>query len=1017
MIRIVYIGKENKRRINMLYQIDDVIVDIINTDDCSSIVEKLPNDVIDLFIMSRENKCSEVCCILKNENKLQHIPVISLIESSDNIVCDSDLIVSENVSDIEFLYQIKTLIKMKLMDDELKKEKIILELKVKDRTNELENRAERLRITFNSIGDGVIVTNEIGTIISMNPIAMKICELEKTDFINNKLDDIFNVYKNNIKINIFGELSEIQNPFLSLEEVILKTKSGKELIINDSASPMINKEGNLMGIVLVFRDITDEYKMKKDLMNSEERFRNMFDNMKSAVAIYQTKDNGETFYFNGWNKRAKELESLEEKDLLGKTLDEIFPFAIESGFIDYIREVWKTGISIQVPDFFYESQDKKVKGWRSNFIYKNFVTDEIVSIYDDITESKETQESIRMSEFRLKRAELTSKSGNWELHMNTQKIIASEGARKLYGIINEDINYEDIKKNRLREYDDLLDKSMKNLVLNDIPYEVEFKIKSNTNEIIDIYSTAIYDKEKKIVYGVVQDITNRKKIEEELDKTISLVKATLESTADGILVVNYDGNVVLHNQKFMDMWNLPETVINEKEDNNLLKYAVSQLKYPNEFVDKIKYLYSDSAATSFDIIEFQDGRFFERYSIPQKINEKTVGRVWSFRDVTKKILSEKELIEAKEKAEESDKLKSEFLLSMTHEVRTPMNSILGFSSQINKDTPPNKLLDYVNVIKSSGELLITIIDDIIDLSQLQSGVFKIAKEYFNINNMLIKSEEEYNQHIILKGKDIKLILELGKFSFKTYSDSNRIKQVLNNLIINAIKFTESGSITYGYDKNDKEIIFFVKDTGRGISDKDINKIFERFYRVQSITQKKQEGTGLGLTISKAVIELLGGKIWVESEIDKGSTFYFTIPIEINDDKPIEKKKVIKKIYEWEDKKVLIVEDNMTNFRLLELFLAQTKIKVFHASNGENFYNLIKKEKYDIILLDIQLPDISGFEILEYIKKNTKIPVIIQTVYGSNEDKNKAQELGVDFYLLKPIIWDTLSKEMTRLLNL
>lgn len=890
MIKIIYIGKENKRRINTLYKIKDVSIDIMEMDNCESVINKLTNEVIDLFIMNREDRCIEICCLIKKEKRLQQIPIISLVTSLDDIVCQSDMIVSENVSDLEFLYQIKTLIKMKLIDDELNKEKIMLELKVKDRTIELEKK--------------------------------------------------------------------------------------------------------------------------------EERFRNMFDNMKSAVAIYKTNDSGKTFFFNGWNKRAKELENINVDDLMGKKLEDIFPFAVTSGFVNYIRKVWENGKSIQVPDFYYESEDGKIKGWRSNFLYKNFVTNEIVSIYDDITIRKETEESIRRSEFRLRRAELTAKSGNWELHVNSQKIIASEGAIKLYGLSSNIFDYDAIKTNVLPEYREMMDNAMKNLLNNDTPYEVEFKIKtSDTCEIKHIYSTAIYDKEKNIVFGVIRDTTSQKKTEDKLDKTISLLKATLESTAEGVLVVDFNGNVIQFNKRFIEMWRMPEYLVNERDDSKLLKYVTKQVKYPKEFMNKVQELYADHNNISFDVIEFSDGRFFDRYSIPQKINDKAIGRVWSFRDITDKKESEMELIKAKEKAEESDKLKSEFLSSMTHEIRTPMNAILGFSSQINKDTPPNKLIDYVSIIKSSGELLMNIIDDILDLSKLQSGVFNITKEYFNVNNMLVKSEEEYNQHIKSRGKNIKITLDLGKFSFKTYSDSNRIKQVLNNLMINAIKFTESGRIRYGYEKGDKDILFFVQDTGIGISKENITKVFERFYRVTSAGQKKQEGTGLGLTISKAIVELLGGRIWVESEVGKGSIFYFTIPIEVNDDKPQIRPKPIKMEYNWEGKKILIIEDNTTNFQLLEILMRQTKIKISHSKNGAEFFNRIKKDTYDLVLLDIQLPDISGFEILEYIKKNTKIPVIVQTAYVTQENMEKTTELGGDCFIPKPIIWKDLAKEINRLLNL
>ena len=889
MIRIVYIGKKDENRIDTINKVTDSELITIEKD---FTIDMLTEDVYDLFVVNTYGNES-VCNLIKNDKKFVHIPVISLVDSLENITCLSDMIVSPNVSDIEFFYQIRLLIRMKLTDDELKKEKIMLELKVKDRTNELRKK--------------------------------------------------------------------------------------------------------------------------------EERFRNMFDNMKSAVAVYQTNDSGKTFFFNGWNKRAKEMEKLEESVILGKKLEDVFPFAVEHGFVNFIRQVWKTGKSIQVPDFYYISEDKKQKGWRSNFLYKNIVTDEVVSIYEDITVRKEIEETIRISEHRLRQAELVSKSGNWELHVGDQEMNVSEGSLKLYGYNQNVIDYKTVKNNVLPEYRSYMDSAMKKLIYEDEPYNVEFKIKNfKTNEIIDLYSNAFYDKEKKIVFGVIQDITSRKRVEEELERTISLLKATLESTADGILVVDYSEKIVQYNKRFIEMWKIPEGFIDDKSDDKLLKYVVNQLKNPQEFMDKVEELYGDKDIISFDIIEFTDGRFFERYSIPQVINmDRSVGRVWSFHDITERKVAERDLIIAKEKAEASDKLKSEFLANMSHEIRTPMNSILGFSSQIDKYTPSNKLEDYINIIRSSGQLLMAIIDDIIDLSKIQSGVFKIEKEFFDVKNLMIRAEEEYNQHLKFRGKEkLKLILQISDDECETYGDSKRIKQVLNNLVGNAIKFTDEGSITYGYQKTDKFIQFFVKDTGIGICEEKTERIFERFYQIKNKGQKKQEGTGLGLTISKAIVELLDGKIWVESELGKGSIFYFTIPIDlINNEKPsVPRLKSIKKKYDWNNKKVLIVEDNETNYQLLKILLTQTRIEMDRVSTGEEFYNIIKDNEYDIILLDLLLPDISGIEIIEYLRRDSDIPIVVITALASMDNKTKCEELGANVFITKPIIWEGLSREIDKLIN-
>jgi signal transduction histidine kinase/DNA-binding response OmpR family regulator len=398
-------------------------------------------------------------------------------------------------------------------------------------------------------------------------------------------------------------------------------------------------------------------------------------------------------------------------------------------------------------------------------------------------------------------------------------------------------------------------------------------------------------------------------------------------------------------------------------------------------------------------------------------NGELINVIIQHRDITENKRVENDLIIAKNKAEESDRLKSEFLANMSHEIRTPMNSILGFSSLIDKNTPIKKIEDYMSIIKNSGNLLMTLIDDIIELSKIQSGVFKIEKEYCDIKNMMIRTEEEYNQHIINKNKNIKLILEIDNNKCNTFTDIKRIKQILNNLIGNAIKFTNEGSITYGYYIVDNNILFFVKDTGIGITDENKDKIFDRFYQIMDKNQKKQEGTGLGLTICKAIVTLLNGDIWVESEFGIGSNFYFTIPLDNTQEKLIQPIiKQYKKQYDWSNKKVLIVEDDEINYQLFEIVLLKTKINIRRASNGDEFFKIIETNNYDIILLDIRLPDINGNELLKFIKNKTSIPVIMQSAYASNEDMYNSKLLGADGFVTKPILWDILFLEIDKLIN-
>jgi PAS domain S-box/PAS domain S-box len=390
----------------------------------------------------------------------------------------------------------------------------------------------------------------------------------------------------------------------------------------------------------------------------------------------------------------------------------------------------------------------------------------------------------------------------------------------------------------------------------------------------------IRDKNEAVQFFLVmiEDISARKKATSELDNSISLLKATLESTEDGLLVVDLSGKIVQFNQKFVEMWRIPEEVLATGDDSKVLNYVQNGLINPESFLENIKHLYSEPEATSFDMLEFKDGRFFERYSQPQVINVKSVGRVWSFRDITKKKTAEKELVAAKEKAEESDRLKTAFLHNVSHEIRTPMNAIIGFSSLLNDPTLKEaERKQYVDVIFQSGGQLLSIINDIVDIANVESGQAKVNLTEFNINATLRSLNEQFSLNG--KEKNVTTIFSSGlpDEDCLVMTDNTKLVQILSNLINNAIKFTKNGYVKFGYSLKNELLEFFVKDSGIGIPPEFHTRIFDRFYQVDNAISRQYSGTGLGLSICKGYVELLGGTIRVESESEKGTQFVFTIP--------------------------------------------------------------------------------------------------------------------------------------------
>ena len=386
-------------------------------------------------------------------------------------------------------------------------------------------------------------------------------------------------------------------------------------------------------------------------------------------------------------------------------------------------------------------------------------------------------------------------------------------------------------------------------------------------------------------------------------------------------------------------------------------------------------------------------------------------------------LNNEKLLIAKEKAEESNKLKSAFLANISHEIRTPMNGIIGFSKLL-KDNPAidKETLDkYLSIINKSGYLLLNLINDIIDLSKIEANYLKINYRACRVNNIMDELLSFYNEEKkTVEKSHIKIILEKGveDNDFTIYSDPNRINQVLYNLLSNALKFTYEGKIVFGYKIIDKNLQFNVQDTGIGLSTTECKIIFERFRQVDDKTTRKYGGSGLGLSISKGIVENMKGKIWVESKKENrkenkpgGSIFYFSIPLKIVETNKFTTKKQ-EHNYVWPDKNILIVEDAQISYELLTKFLKDTKVTFIHAENGEEAIELCKNNHtIDLVLMDIQLPMMDGLEATRRIKEsNHNLPIIAQTANAMNEDRKNIIDAGCDDYISKPINkYDLLEK--------
>ncbi len=766
----------------------------------------------------------------------------------------------------------------------------------------------------------------------------------------------------------------------------------------------------------------DKDDCKKANQNLEQKYRLLFE--KSPVGIFQFDNNAIIIDCNDRfieilkSSREKviglDMHNLKDKSVLNACLDAIKGV---QGFYEGIYHVTTSDatiyVSLKTVPFIIDGTDDVLGG---------------MGIVEDITERVKADEVLKKKEqdFRILSSLTTDAASvlsfNPDGTFNRQWL--SDSLLHTVGYSPDEIDSFEkwakiVHPEDLHPYKEAVGKIMLGQKVS-----LDFRVIGKNGKVFWVNNTVFpeYDESGKPVrlISALKDITAEKEAVIALDYQRNLLDTIINIAPVGIWLSKPDGSYPIINKNFSE----------------LIGYGTAMFSMTPEEIEHCRKsddiaLKSDEPIEVEEDITFTDGnkhtiKVFKRRVFD--INGSVLGVLGISTDITERKRYEKALVEALEKAEESDRLKSAFLANMSHEIRTPLNGIIGFSKYLRNfpDTNREETLKFLNIICNSADHLLNLINDIIDISKIEVGQLKIAPESINLNALLNEIYTFYysaKPDLSKRGVSFRITTSLSDAESSIVVDKVRLRQVLNNLIGNALKFTREGSVEFGYElTTDKNYVrFFVKDTGIGISKDKVELIFQRFRQADIDITKKFGGTGLGLAISKSLVDLMGGNIWVDSQPEIGSTFYFTLPFiktaipVAKSDAPFEFKEVMDKL---KGKRILIAEDDTNSLFYLKTVLQNSGIVCLEALNGRDAVNLfLKNPDVDLILMDLKMPELSGFEAIKEIRRvSPKVPIIVQTAHVFNDEKVLCNAMGCDNFISKPVDINVLFSALIQLIG-
>ncbi len=511
------------------------------------------------------------------------------------------------------------------------------------------------------------------------------------------------------------------------------------------------------------------------------------------------------------------------------------------------------------------------------------------------------------------------------------------------------------------------------------------------------------------------DIGAQKRAEDELALMASRLRATLEATADGILVLDREGRVVNMNRRLARLWQLPEDLLARHDDAALLGHLIQAVEAP----DVLRRLLTGQGLNeTFDTLPLRDGRIFELSARPARHDEEVIGRVFCVTDVTERHRAEQALIAARDAATAASRAKSDFLAMMSHEISTPMNGIIGMAQLLEMAPHSAEQKDYISTIQKSGEALLGIINDILDYSKIEARKMSLEQVCFDLRQLVADVERLFRPKAREKTLDFSVAVS-DNTPRVLIGDPTRLRQVLMNLVGNAFKFTAQGHVGIHVaaspgDGGRTHLRFTVSDTGIGIASDKCRHIFTPFEQADMSTTRRYGGTGLGLAICRMLCELMGGEIGVDSEEGSGSRFWFTVSLESAATEESAAPEAPRPILR-QNTRILIVEDNPINRlvlgRMLERFGAH---ELVYAENGEEALVRCAEADFELIFMDARMPRLDGIATTRALRADgNKAYIIGVSADAMSEERQAALDAGMNDYVVKPVAREALAEAIQR----